>query len=291
MQLLQDDIQLAGYYGEYSNAFTVPAALPDPCSVATPTANDVAFPVQGYDFSVAGATLPGCIANQSHMSGTDVLVIRRVDPTVSIPVASATPGQIYLQTGIDSTSGLFSYKFGVGPNAVLFTLQNKDGTVANVRPYVVHIYFISPCSVPAGGSNCTGGGDDNGSPIPTLKRLELTVSGGAMAFTTASLAEGIENLQVDYGIDTDNDGSPDYYTTGTYEKDGVTAMTPTDWSNVMSTTVNLLARNTDSSSGYTTTKQYNLGLAGNVGPYSDNYKRHVFNGTVRLINPSSRREK
>src|SRR5450759_3134856 len=33
MQLLQDDIQLAGYYGEYSAAATLalPASLPNPC--------------------------------------------------------------------------------------------------------------------------------------------------------------------------------------------------------------------------------------------------------------------
>src|SRR5512140_3427838 len=37
MQLLQDDIQLAGYYGEYSAVagLPVPATLPNPCSVMT----------------------------------------------------------------------------------------------------------------------------------------------------------------------------------------------------------------------------------------------------------------
>lgn len=292
MQLIQEDAQLAGYYGEYSDVFSVPGALPDPCSTSAPATGDLAIPVQGYDSVTAlPAPISGCIADSDHLTGTDILAIRRLDPA-SIPIAGAVASQIYMQTGIDSVSGLFGYKIGTGSDTSVFTLQNKDGTVADLRPYIVHIYFISPCSVPAGGaSSCTGSDDDNGNPIPTLKRLELVVSGGSSTFLTYPLAEGIENLQVDYGVDNDNDGAPDYYTTGTYEKDGATAMTPTDWSNIMSIDVNLLARNTELSPGYTTDKQYKLGLSDAVGPYTDHYKRHAFNGTIRLINPSSRREK
>jgi type IV pilus assembly protein PilW len=144
----------------------------------------------------------------------------------------------------------------------------------------VHIYFIAPCSVPAGGGSvCTGSNDDGGSPIPTLKRIELTSNG---VMSVVPLVEGIENLQIDYGIDADNDGVPDaaYVTTP--------AAVP-DWANVVSLRINVLARNVEPSNGHTDAKTYDMGIA---GPYTPGgaYKRHVYNSVIRIVNPAARRE-
>jgi type IV pilus assembly protein PilW len=116
----------------------------------------------------------------------------------------------------------------------------------------------------------------------------LDVTGGAATFTLTPLVEGIENLQIDYGIDTDGDGAPDSYTTGTYSS-GTTAMTTSDWANVVATRVSLLARNNEATAGYTDTKTYTLGST-TIAAANDAYKRHVFTQLVRLINPSGRRE-
>jgi type IV pilus assembly protein PilW len=284
-QLLQEDIQLAGYYGEYASAGTAPVSLPDPC--ATDTASlltAVPLPIQGYD---SPTTVPSplntsaCLPNANHLPGTDILVIRRTD-TTTLPIASAVVGQVYLQSGLMPPSPNFDFVLGNGSDTSVFKLKKKNGTTASdLRNYLVHIYFVSPCNVPATGTTCNGSSDDNGRPIPTLKRLDLTVTGGAATFSTVPLVEGIENLQLDYGVDTTNDGSPDSYTT---------APTVADWANVMSIRVNLLARSNDTSPGYTSNKQYSLGAAGTVGPFTDNYKRHVFSQLIRVINPSGRRE-
>src|SRR5947208_2550242 len=109
--------------------------------------------------------------------------------------------------------------------------------------YETHIYFVSPCSVPAG-ATCTAA-DDGGKPIPTLKRLELTLDGGGnLNMVTVPLVEGIENFQVDYGRDTDGDGSPD----GAYTADPSTIP---NWMQVMAVQLYVLARNTETSTGYT----------------------------------------
>ena len=59
--------------------------------------------------------------------------------------------------------------------------------------------------------------------------------------------------------------------------------------NVTSVRIYVLARSRERSPNYTDSKTYTLGSAGNVGPFNDNFKRHVFTTTVRLTNISGRR--
>jgi type IV pilus assembly protein PilW len=206
--------------------------------------------------------------------------VRRADSTVTA-VGSLDANEVYIQANADPNQALNPIiKLGVAAN---FTLFNKDATTAApIRKYHVHIYFVSPCSVPAGGGSvCTGAADDGGRPRPTLKRLELKKVGGALAWEIAPLVEGIENLQIDYGIDTDGDGAPN----GAY----VTApATVPEWQNVVAVRLNVLARNLEPKDG-ADTKQYDMGVAGLITP-GDNYRRHVYNAVVRIVNPSARRE-
>ncbi|WP_082584504.1 PilW family protein [Noviherbaspirillum sp. Root189] len=302
IQVLRDDIELAGYYGAYFNiALDFPVAgasatLPDPCA-ASVAELDAALPVaiQGYDSPTTVPTaLAACLADANHLSGTDILVIRRADTNVTTldpSGAGAEAGQAYIQAGLD-TSKVFKRQVGIGPDTSeprVFTLKKMDGAVADLHRFFVHIYYVSPCNKPATGTTCSGASDDNGNPIPTLKRLALGVSAGSTAFINTPLVEGIQNVQFDYGIDKDNDGAPDYYTTGTYAQDGSTELVATDWWNVMTVRAHILSRNPDASGGYTDDKTYSLGLEGNVGPFDDRYKRHVFSETIRAVNPSGRR--
>ncbi|MFA6902829.1 MAG: PilW family protein [Gallionellaceae bacterium] len=300
IQILHDDIEHAGYYDKYFNipqASAVLAAtpLPDPCStVATDLEAAMSLPVQGYDLSVSPPTgaaftckLDGVNSASNannHRPGTDILVIRRV-ATNTTPKASAVAGQYYLQ----ATPA--EHLLATGTNTSVFTLTNNttnDKSEASLRAYLTRIYFISPCSIPAGGgTSCTGAADDDGRPIPTLKRLELSSVGGAPTFTMTRLVEGIENMQLDYGLDADLDGYPD-------NNYATVPATSEEWSNVMTVRVNLLARNTECTTGHTDTKSYNLGAAGtftapaSICPNGD-FKRHVFTELVRVINPSGRR--
>jgi type IV pilus assembly protein PilW len=59
---------------------------------------------------------------------------------------------------------------------------------------------------------------------------------------------------------------------------------------VMTVRVNLLARNLDKTTGYSTNQTYDLGKAGTVGPFTDGYRRRVFSEVIRAVNPSARRE-
>jgi type IV pilus assembly protein PilW len=275
--LLQSDIQLAGFYGQNVGATAVPTVLPNACEKADLSAIDasLALPLQGYDDvgSTMPSTLSGCLSADNHVDGTDILVMRRLQTSVA---STLDAKRIYIQT---TPVGRVTDR---GENATSFTLQNKDGTAADIRAYVERIYFVSPCNVfESGETTCTADAD-GGKPIPTLKRLELGVSGGATAFVLTPLVEGVEDMQLDYGVDTEGVGGPSY--------PFLQSPAVAQWPDVVAVNISLLVRNSAETVGHDDEKTYNLGLAGSVGPFGDQYKRHVYSSSVRVVNVSSRKE-
>lgn len=279
LSLLKDDIEHAGFYGQYGGPLTPLTALPDPCATIPATVDaSLAMPLQGYDAPVSVPTpLSACLPNANHIAGTDILVVRRLEADDTLPtLGTLVAGQIYVQTTPDAKVT------ASGSDPTPYVLTQKDGTAAELRKFVEHIYFLSPCNIYASGATTCTAAADGGTPVPTLKRLEMTVTSGAISLTTVPLVDGIQNLQFDYGIDAVGDGTPG--------SPFVTAPAVADWPNVMAVQVNLLARNVDPSPGYIDTKTYSMGVSGAVGPFSDAYKRHAYNANVRAINLSNRRE-
>jgi type IV pilus assembly protein PilW len=284
--ILQSDIQLAGFLGQFGREITAPTTLPDACNTSdlADLNEALALPLQGYDDvgSSIPASLAGCLEDADHVDGTDILVIRRLQasdalPTIGSAASTANAGRIFVQTTPDARVT------ALGGDTSSFTLLQKDGTTpAELRALVEHIYFVSPCNVfAAGQSTCTAAAD-GGTPIPTLKRLELGAAGGAAAMVLTPLVEGVEDMQFDYGIDTGGSGAP--------ADPFIAAPTVGQWPDVVAVNVNLLVRNPAESVGHTDAKTYDLGLAGTVGPFEDRYKRHVYTSSVRVINVSARRE-
>jgi type IV pilus assembly protein PilW len=283
-QLLTEDIRLAGYYGEYSpTGYNVPEK---PCAAAvTPVAPNMPSPI-GYDLTATGTDF-SCMTNRQ--AGTGVLVLRRVQTvTATVNPITTVTGATYLQVSqcnSDSSTTPFKFLVADATPAGEFTLRTIacDSTIpAALRKFVVHIYYISSCNV------CTPTSDG----IPTLKMVEY-VDGAAQA--PVALVEGIEDMQLDYGIDASNDGSPDSYvadmdTTSTQRLVG----TPANWANVMAVRINLLARNITPTKGYDDSKTYALGLAKPTYTVptgvARTYKRHAYSTLVRVENPSARRE-
>lgn len=279
-QLLMDDLQLAGYYGELNPAaagvVSTPTTKPDPCATdAASLEAALALPIQGVD---NGATVPGCVSDAR--TGSDIVVIRRASTCTAGSAgcdAVDTSKLTYFQTALCSPSA-GTYK--IDTNAAIFSLTKTDcSTVAGLRAYYTRIYFVA-------NNNKAGDG------IPTLKVAEL----GSGAFTISSLVAGIEQLQVEYGIDTNADGSPDAYTANPDTYGTCTGVAcQTNWREVTAVKLHILARNTQSSTGFSDTRTYVLGQkadgSDNVfGPYNDAYKRHAYNTVVRLNNVAGRFE-
>jgi type IV pilus assembly protein PilW len=127
------------------------------------------------------------------------------------------------------------------------------------------------------------------------------------------LVEGVEDMQIEYGLDNNGDGSPDVFRANpdTYDS-GAGCVGTCNWRKVVAATIYLLVRNFEASPSFTDSKVYTLGFqadgtspkavtpgttytAGGVAPcaaaatcYPVGYKRHVYQTEVRLNNPSGR---
>jgi len=312
LQLLTDELHLAGFYGRFADipsvAIPVPATAPDPCALGDTTALFNALPIhiQGYaaaSFSarpVVSALCAAFLPTANLQPGSDVFAIRRADTSTLAATATPTANDVYLQ----ASSGAIEIQLGSNASAIGTTKKangndataapavlNKDGSAAPIRKYRVHVYFVAPCSIPAGGGTiCTGPNDDGGKPIPTLKRLELTSIGGATAISTVSLVEGIEMLKIDYGVDltpapnsagTIGDGAPE----SPFKR---TPASLDEWSSTVAANLYVLSRN-PLSGGYTDSKAYAMGEAGDYTP-GGNFRRHIYGASIRLSNPGMRRE-
>ncbi|MGH8700025.1 MAG: PilW family protein [Burkholderiales bacterium] len=281
VELLSDDLRVAGFFGEINvGALAAPAVLPDPCStVAADWAAAMPVHVQGYD---EGFGAPACIPADIKPN-TDILVVRRAKTCVAGAAGceAATAGKPYVQSTLCGNE-MPPYIVGAfGTTA--FPLKRKDcATPAALREYLVNVYFISA-------------NNRAGQNIPTLMRLELTGS----ALAQVPLVEGIEKMNIEYGIDHDGDGQPDAYTSDptNYTYAGCTVCTAVNnWSNVVTAQLHVLARSPERSPGHIDTKSYFLGpdAAGNaitVGPTNDGYRRHVYTAMVRIVNPAGRRDR
>ncbi|HUR41564.1 MAG TPA: PilW family protein [Verrucomicrobiae bacterium] len=328
---LTDDLQLAGYLSTF-NILTEPLTLPatkkpDPCVTTATGLNAVMLMhVLGYDNSRLkpdGATDVTCVQGGTNLladykAGTDILVVRRASTCVrgstNCPDQS---GAFYFQASMcEAQLNTIAAAHPNGPHYRLDTVGSGNlnrtarncTTLADMRQFFVHLYFVA-------------NNDEAGDGIPTLKRAELIGEGGTARYRLYSLANGIENLQIEYGIDaygaggpaTTPDGAPDMFTADPDEFNPAAVGTPVaacagdcnqNWANVVSVKVSVLARNPEKTRDHDDKKIYSLGLNddgaaqcaydpdnnGTCDAFRDGYKRHVYQSAVRLNNVSGRRE-
>ncbi|ABF12546.1 PilW family protein [Cupriavidus metallidurans] len=276
------ELELAGFFGPTNLSTKALVSSPDVCAT-DPSAlgfsgSPVTMPlgVQGF----APGTIAPCLSNL--LASSEILVVRRVSTT---PVSAAVTGTPYLQASFcasDTSQMVF------GASAAQFTLRTKtcDNTVPSaLRQATVRIYYLAGCD------QCGGSGDG----VPTLKMAEL--SNGA--FQIQSVAVGIQDMHLIYGVDLDSNGSPDCYVAdpGSNNAAQCTTVTTYDWSvpltnwkNVTAIRIGVLARTSRKTNGWTDTRTYDLGRAQAAGPFNDGYKRHIYAQTARLINVAGNRE-
>jgi len=190
-----------------------------------------------------------CFTSGELQDGTDVVAIRRV---AGAEATTLSANGAYLRT--NGTVGvLFS---GVAPTAPPVVIAPPRADWA----YRPSIYYIRQFA------NAPGDG------IPTLCRKALRGAGPSM--TTECLATGIENLQIEYGIDTTENGQPNVY---------LTSPTLAEMQNVVSARIFLIGRTTEIDTRYTNTKTYSISNSPDFVP-GDNFHRRVFSTSVSIQN-------
>ena len=94
---------------------------------------------------------------------------------------------------------------------------------------------------------------------------------------TEVLVDGVENIQIEFGVDEDEDFIANYYTA-----DPTTA----EILNSVSARIYILVRSAVEMPNYTNDKTYTLG-ASIINPANDGFFRQVFSTTVVLRNPAN----
>lgn len=258
------EISMAGHYGElHVPAIVTPDAnlsIGVDCgpagqvnwmyrTVEAGTGNTHSIEAIDNATNAEAVTAHSCFAAGEVQEGTDIVSIKRV---AGAEAGVLRAGGVYLRT--NGTVGLlFGAPFPGAPSLV----------VAPPRAdweYRPSIYYIRQFA------NAPGDG------IPTLCRKVLRGAGPSM--TTECLATGIEDLQIEYGVDTTEDGHPNVY---------LPAPTLDEIQSVVSARIFMLARTTDIDTRYTNDKTYSISNAPDFTP-GDSFHRRVFSTNVSIQN-------
>jgi type IV pilus assembly protein PilW len=318
MQFLQSDIVHGGFWGGYIPEFDdlsitsvptdAPAIVPDPClAFDTPWSAAYTNALLGISVQVYSEVPPNCAGVVTNkLANTDVLVVRHANTCLpgDANCEADIAGQLYMQVSNCDTEIDAGNTEVLDPNS--FPLTQRDCvTPAPKRKFIQNIYYVRDHLITPGDG------------IPTLMRSEFGLAGGIPGQMQAvPLVEGIERFRVEVGIDDTSKtaegvnygaailwADPSNLSTARNRGDGIPdgafiycdgsaapPCTPAQLTDIVALRLYLLARADQSSPGYADTKTYALGSAGAVGPFNDDFKRHLFSTTVRLNNVAGRRD-
>ena len=240
VHFLGRDLRMTGYMGCASlSTVTVNTLSNNPPADVTFTPATV---IQGVNNVVAGNTLNAVV-------GTDTVTIKRATSLSASLIGTMSGTNAALEVATNP-AGLVAGDFAfvsdclnadlftvtaVGTNAGNVTLAHTTASAANTSADVSKLY--GPDAEVLGFESVTyfirdtGRDTDNGNNIHALYSLRRTAGSGGTAPTAYELVEGVENMQLRYGEDTNDDDSVDVY---------VDAANVTNWQNVISVQVDLL---------------------------------------------------
>jgi len=292
MHFIIKDLRLTGYYGcvDEINPDTVNVTLNTP----TGFVNNAQIPLEGLNdatgtwYPSGDTTLPPGI-----LPGTDAVTVRSGDASSSIyiddempnssaelkvnSVAGLSVGDIIMVSDCSSTDIMQVTTFqssssmiqhnqsgGVTPGNSTQKLSkayspSTDGQGTRVMKFTTKQYFIA-----------TGASGN-----PALFRKDNNAA-------AVELVDGVENMQILYGKDTDGDKVPNIYLAA-----GAAGLQSTaDWSGVVSVRIGILARTVSDKDTDVDTASYDVDGTGlnNFTAPGDHHKRRVFQAVVHLRN-------
>jgi type IV pilus assembly protein PilW len=280
LKTLARDFAMADFWGQVLSTDTVATSL-------SPSTGDCGNGISVFDATSAVLTnnnhaspaitqfTPCSTISTVHQTGTDVVAIKRVSgaptaqtfiditdsdgdgdtaETLTTGASDLVNGEVYLRSN-GTTGSLISSASSSNPPA----LDEKDWM------YVPKIYFVRNFY------------DTAGDGIPSLCRVTLS---GTDLDQVDCIAEGVEDFHVEYGLDTDADGTANRY---------LSTPTAADMDNLVTVRIFLLMRSRTADAHYTNSKTYTLGTVTKAAA-NDGFYRRVYSTTVSVRNTVGRRE-
>ena len=262
MDTIESDLRMASNWGRNSRALAVegrslegeanPLGLSVPTACGATWALDLALAIDGNNNTYGLA----CGATGTAQSDSDVLTIRRA----SVLPAPLQAGRLQIQSTRVQGQLLVD-----GSLPAEFTPTNSS-----THNLLVHSYYVAQTS------NLMPG-------VPTLRRKTLTSVGGAIAIQDQEVAHGVENVQLQLGVDVNQDNAVDRYVN---PDDRIYDPTHTDYipgARVLAARVWLVVRSVTPELGITDANTYRPGDV-DLGTPNDSFRRMQVSKTILLRN-------
>lgn len=282
ISVIGKEIRLAGYFGCLSNVSTLTNTLNN----ATTFLNNFAVGIEGFEAVSATAwdrALPASLT--SPLGGNDILTLRSVDPTTRVTITTAMP---------DSSADLKTTPPAAGAPApladgdIVMISDCQNAAVFQVTNYTVangNVVHNTGALSPGNATKNLGSPFGAGAEITRMNVTSFYLANNPQgqpalyrvigAGTPEELAEGVERMQLLYGVDTNNDRVLDAY---------VAANAVTNWDQVLSVRVALLLRSpSEVAKAELDTASYDLN-GSLYDPPDDRRMRQVLTTTVSLRN-------
>lgn len=183
-------------------------------------------------------------------------------------VSDCEKASVFQITNVDNNTGTGAFginlahsnaSFTPGNDMVVWDSDQEYGPGAELLRAETWIYYV---------------GARNGNGPPALYQQRLSLSGTTVGLVADELVEGVDTMQVLYGIDDGLDGAVDRYETA----DGVV-----DWDEVVSVRISLLLRSPDEYGNESDDQTHNVNGT-TFDPVDDRRVRQVFTTTAALRN-------
>ncbi len=264
MDTIEADLRMASNWGQNSRGIAVegraiagddnPSGLPQPAlSCAADWVLNLALPIDGVNNGYGLA----CPAGGGSQLNSDVVTIRRA----SVGTVPLEAGRLQIQT-TRIQGELFS------DGAVPVTFSPADSSTHNL---MVRSYYVSPTSSLIPG-------------VPTLRRQRL--SGGGMPGPTIideEVAPGVENLQIQFGVDVNQDNTVDRYVNPGDPIYNPAAVGYVAGARIMTARIWMIVRGVNIEPGVQDTNDYEPGDV-DLGTPGDSYRRMQISKTILLRN-------
>jgi type IV pilus assembly protein PilW len=205
----------------------------------------------------------GCLPTMTAPRG-DILVLRFATPwkipSITTPAGfmASNPKHFFLR------SSLFRGALFEGEDEGSYPVT---GSAVRTSELLSRAYFIHESTA---ANKCTAAGN-----VPSLYRFSY-INGNPVS---EEIAYGVDQFQVQYGLDTDGDNSVDNYADAAGPADAM-------WDQAIAARIWLLVRSECPETGYTNTNSYEMGDLTGAAAYTpnDSYRRQLFSSTVRMRN-------
>lgn len=261
LRLLTRELSMAGYFGQ---------ALPEDI-VAAPSGGSECYQhllqlkgvLEHYDnlspggSSAQGTDLPGgCTRPGDHQSGADALLVRRV---MDLPATQWGESRV-------STRGEMLYLRMNARGSALERGGRGLGSDGSLWRYHPQLFFLRSYS------------RVRGDALPALCRIRLSPEAERTA-PVECLVEGVEQMQIEFGIDSDGDRWADRY---------VSTLAPGDGARAVVARIQLLVRSPLPMPGHRDNNYYIVGNT-RLDPPADGFFRRVLETSVLLRNSDVQR--